>query len=57
MLKIIDKIKKYLYNSIAKIKKGTKDENLASEFLTTFSKTVGIDTDNIGEPNGVLAKR
>lgn len=45
-----------ILRDIAEIKKGTKDEALSSEFLTTFCKIVGVDVDEVGEPNGVLSK-
>ena len=37
--------------------KYTKDAELASEFLDTFSRMVGIDVAEVGEPNGVLANK
>ena len=42
---------------IAELKKNTKDAELASEFLDTFSRMVGIDAAQVGEPDGVLANK
>ena len=46
-----------ILRDIAELKKNTKDAELAAEFLTTFSRIVGIDVEEAGEPNGVLANR
>lgn len=46
-----------ILRDIAELKKNTKNEALAAEFLETFSKIVGIDAEDAGEPNGVLANR
>lgn len=46
-----------ILKDIAELKKNTKDGALAAEFLETFSRIVGIDVEDAGEPNGVLANR
>ena len=46
-----------ILRDIAELKKNTKDAELAAEFLETFSKIVGVDVGDAGEPNGVLANR
>ena len=42
---------------IAKLKKNTKDAELASEFLETFCKINAINIEDVGEPSGVLANK
>lgn len=42
---------------IAKLKKNTKDSELASEFLETFCKINAINIEDVGEPSGVLANK
>lgn len=44
-----------ILRDIAELKKNTKDAELAYEFLTTFSRIVGIKVENAGKPNGALA--
>ena len=46
-----------ILRDIAELKKKTKDAELAAEFLETFSKIVGIDAEDAGDPSGVLANR
>ena len=46
-----------ILRDIAELKRGTRYEKLAVEFLDTFSRIVGIDVDEAGEPNGVLANK
>ena len=46
-----------ILRDIAELKKNTKDAELASEFLDTFSRMVSIDAAEVGEPDGVLANK
>ena len=46
-----------ILRDIAELKKNTTEAELAAEFLATFSRIVGIDVEDAGEPNGVLANR
>lgn len=45
-----------ILRDIAIIKRNTKDEALATEFLTTFSKIVEIEVKDVGSFNGALTK-
>lgn len=44
----------YILRDIARIKKGSKDQNLADDFYKYFCKIHHIDV--VGEPNGALVK-
>lgn len=46
-----------ILRDIAQIKKNTKDAELANEFLSTFTRMVGIDAEEVGNPKGVLATK
>ena len=46
-----------ILSDIAKLKKGTKDEALAQEFLAVFCEIVNMSVEEAGSPEGVLMKR
>lgn len=52
-----DDIAVQILRDIAKIKKGSADEQLAAEFLDEFCVVNGINKNNVGEPNGALKRR
>ncbi|MEG0933861.1 MAG: hypothetical protein RSF41_09745 [Lachnospiraceae bacterium] len=49
-----DDVAVQILRDISKIKEGSTEQQLATEFLDEFCRTNGIDKNDVGEPNGAL---